>query len=58
MFRTVALTSPDLISADAEKLSDKARDIMVRSFSRVMQSRTEAPEPPELDKIGLYDDPN
>jgi hypothetical protein len=58
VFRTVALTSSDLISADAEKLTEKAHDIMLRSFSGVMQARDVAPEPPELDKIGLYDDPS
>lgn len=55
IFRTTALTSPDLISSDAETLAKKADEMMEKSFKGVMQARAEVVALPELSQIGLYD---
>jgi len=55
VFRTTALTSPDLIPSDAETLTKKAEEMMEKSFKGVMQAKAKAAALPELSQIGLYD---
>jgi hypothetical protein len=55
-FRVTALTSPDLIRADAKRLAAKAEDVMKASFAGVMQSKTSPQhELPELGCLRIYD---